>query len=89
MVPVVAYDEFDVGVLRRYDLSYSFRPDGAVHRANALHLEHGSFCVRRGYCALNQSSPLACEFLDIEVLEQRRKVTMPFPDILATKARMA
>jgi hypothetical protein len=83
---VVAHDEFDVGVLRRHDFSYTFRPDRAVHHANALHLQHEVVLPQARVLCFQPVEPFGCaDFLDVEILEERRKVTMPFAGILARK----
>jgi hypothetical protein len=84
---VVAYDEFDVGVLRGHDLSYSFRPDRAVHHADALHLEH-EVVLRQAWvlCAQPVEPFGRPDFLGVEILEEHFKVTMPFANTFASRS---
>ena len=75
-----------LGVLRRHDFSHAFRPDRAVHHADALHLEHEVVLRQaRVLCTQPVETFRRADFLDVEILEERREVTMPFAGILAHK----
>lgn len=84
---MVTYDEFDVGVLRRHDLSYPFRPDRAVQIADALHLEHEIVLRQARILCTQPGEPFGrADFLDVEIFEERPEVTNPIVGVLTQKS---
>ena len=83
---VIAEDELHVGVLSRDDLAHAPDPDCAVHHADALHLVHQLVLRELGILSLQPVQPLRrTDFLDIEELEKRLEVLVPFAHVGARK----